>query len=90
MYEAIVKYIIQGPECVQQGFNPIYAKFHIMMTLPKEEMMAKPWAVVKGEATCVKYVENQGVVAQSYDLRWGTAFSPLGSNDRQFDNLQRN
>ena len=27
--EAIVKYDIQGPECVKQGINPICAKLHI-------------------------------------------------------------
>ena len=29
MYEVIVKYVIQSPECVKQGTSPICAKFHI-------------------------------------------------------------
>ena len=35
MYEAIVKYVIQGPECVKQGINPICAKFHIFPKIIK-------------------------------------------------------
>ena len=35
MYEAIVKYVIQGPECVKQEINPICAKFHIFPKIIK-------------------------------------------------------
>ena len=36
MYEAIVKYAIQGPECVKQGINSMCAKFHIVPKIIKD------------------------------------------------------
>ena len=35
MYEAIVKYVLQGPVCVKQGLNTICAKFHIFPKIIK-------------------------------------------------------
>ena len=35
MHEAIVKYVIQGLECVKQGINPIGVKFHIFPKIIK-------------------------------------------------------
>ena len=35
MYEAIVKYIIQGMECVKQRINPVCAKFHFFSKIIK-------------------------------------------------------
>ena len=35
MYEAIVKYVKRGPECIKQGINPICTKFHIFPEIIK-------------------------------------------------------
>ena len=36
VYEAIVKYVIQSPECIKQGLNPISIRFHIFPKIIKE------------------------------------------------------
>ena len=33
MYEAIVKYVVQGLECVKQGLNPVFVIFHIFLKM---------------------------------------------------------
>ena len=41
MYEAIVKYVIHGLECIKQGINPICAQFHIFPKIIKGVLFPK-------------------------------------------------
>ena len=46
MHEAIVKHIIQGPECIKQGINSIWAKFHIFPKMIKGVNFMKEATVI--------------------------------------------
>ena len=45
IYEVIVKYVIQGPECVKQGINPICANVTSFLKLLKEFHFLE-WALI--------------------------------------------
>ena len=46
MIYAIVKYVVQGMECVTQGINPICAKFHIFPKIIKEFRFLKDASII--------------------------------------------
>ena len=67
MYDANVKYVIQGPECEKQGIHPICAKFHIFAKIIKSSVFWKeqvsflsilaqiPIYMYIGKTTCTFY-----------------------------------